>query len=56
MFIYVFIYLHEKMIDYNETFQLMLATRNPTPDIPPDVRTLQNCQPRSLLNYRVNPR
>jgi len=26
----------DKLIDYNEDFRLFLATRNPTPFIPPD--------------------
>lgn len=38
----------EKMIDYNETFRMMLATRNPTPDIPADVASLV-----TIVNFSV---
>jgi len=38
----------EKMIDYNETFRMMLATRNPNPDIPADVRSLL-----TIVNFSV---
>lgn len=30
----------EKTIDYNEDFRLFLATRNPTPFIPPDASSV----------------
>lgn len=29
-----------KMVDYNSSFQLYLATRNPTPSIPPDAEAV----------------
>ncbi len=32
--------LGDKMIDYNESFKLFLTTRNPLPDIPPDVASI----------------
>ena len=32
--------LGEKVIDYNESFKLFLATRNPLPDIPPDAASV----------------
>lgn len=30
----------EKLIDYNENFRLFMATRNPTPFIPPDAASV----------------
>ena len=30
----------EKSIDYNEKFRLLMITRNPTPDIPPDAKSI----------------
>lgn len=30
----------EKLIDYNEDFRLFMATRNPTPFVPPDVASV----------------
>ena len=30
----------DKMVDYNENFRLVLATRNPTPDLPADAASL----------------
>ena len=32
--------LGEKMVDYNENFKLYLSTRNPLPEIPPDVASI----------------
>lgn len=30
----------DKMVDYNESFRLYLATRNPAPEIPPDAASI----------------
>lgn len=30
----------EKLIDYNGNFRLFIATRNPSPEIPPDARSI----------------
>lgn len=38
----------EKLIDYNESFRMFLTTRNPHPDLPPDVSSLV-----SLVNFSV---
>jgi len=38
----------DKAVDYTEGFRMFLATRNPTPDLPPDVASLI-----SLVNFSV---
>ena len=38
----------DKLIDYNESFRMFLTTRNPHPDLPPDVSSLV-----SLVNFSV---
>ena len=38
----------DKAIDYNESFTLYMTTRNPSPDVPPDVASLV-----TLVNFSV---
>ena len=38
----------DKAIDYNESFRLFLTTRNPNPDVPPDVASLV-----TVVNFSV---
>ena len=38
----------DKAIDYNEGFRLFMSTRNPNPDVPPDVASLV-----TLVNFSV---
>ena len=38
----------DKAIDYNESFKLFMTTRNPSPDVPPDVASLV-----TVVNFSV---
>lgn len=49
----------EKVVDYNEEFRLFLATRNPSPVIPPDAASIITevnfTTTRAGLRGQVNP-
>lgn len=34
------VHIGDKTIDFNEEFKLFLATRNPSPQIPPDAKAI----------------